>query len=405
MATPAAARQAALFLLNPALLAAGLLAYALVRLLEPWRRIQFGLIRFDRIGHLSVNTETFLRARARGIEDPATLCLFVSARPANRQILDLIKRKLWVFESLPLRWLFNYGIKPRIVGTRFEQLLPFGSNEYANFGNAPSQLLSAWRPDELERGQRLLDSLGIPAGTPFVCFHARDKAYLDATLTHSTRAQKSYHDYRDCDIDNYLPAAQWLTEQGFYCLRMGAAVEKPITSKSPRIIDYALKHRSDFGDAFLLSHCRFYLGNTAGTSSVASSFDVPVAEANLAPLAYPPYRAVDLFLPKKYREARTGRGVAFAEIVAAGLYDCQNGHDFDSAGFEVTENTGPEILALAQEMLGRLEGTWRADPRDEALQRRYWALFPLGSINSGCPARVGAQFLRENEALLPKSPL
>ena len=58
-----------------------------------------------------------------------------------------------------------------------------------------------------------------------------------------------------------------------------------------------------------------------------------------------------------------------------------------------------EIRALALEMDDRLNGAWKPAEEDEELQSRYWSLFKSDEITR-VETRIGAEFLRQNRALL-----
>ena len=90
--------------------------------------------------------------------------------------------------------------------------------------------LSFTRAEESE-GQAELLKMGVPSGSPFVCFLARDSAYL--TATHSNK-DWTHHNYRDCNIENYVAAATELAGRGSFALRMGAVVGKPLADGAPR---------------------------------------------------------------------------------------------------------------------------------------------------------------------------
>lgn len=372
-----------------------------LRLLAPWRRVRIGLLGVNRIGHLAANTEIFLRSRVLGLEDQDACYLVLCGPPANRQLMIMIRRQLCVLEFGWLypfvRFYFNNGLK--IVLAR-QHLAPFKikNNEYNQFNNAPPQL--SFLQIEEARGRRLLESMGIPPGAQFICFHARDKEYLERAVAERPPQGWSHHDHRDCDIRNYLPAAEALAALGFYTLRMGHIVEKPLITRNSKIIDYANKYRSDFGDIYLLARCRFILGNSAGPVPVASCFNVPVAVANDTPLGNARWRRADIFIPKKYRNLSTGIFIPFPEIIALGADLWAHNQRFVEAGIELVENTPEEILALALEMHGRLEGSWHDASGDQELQDRYRSMFPVGHHIEGYPSRVGAEFLRQNAGLL-----
>lgn len=256
-----------------------------------------------------------------------------------------------------------------------------------------------FRPDEDARGRQALRAMGLPPEAQFVCVHSRDKAYLDQAHPYFTREQWAYHDYRDCDIANYLPAARALSAKGLYALRMGSIIEKQLGDGDPRIVDYATRFRSDFLDIWLPANCKFFLGCTAGLVNVPLLFNVPVAAANYVPLGFASFRAGDIFIPKTYRDAR-GVELPFRRIVENGAWEWTDGRQFAQANIEVVENSTEDISALADEMDARLDGRWKPEPGDEKLQLRFRELFPKDHPMRHFPSRVGAAFLRRHEGLL-----
>ncbi len=375
------------------------LVLTLLRSVQPLVKVRIGsLYNYGRIGHLAANTELYLRRRSRSKETEKEWHVFVTGQPANRQLLTMIKRRVTVIENSFCLRLCDY-VQARHPDAEFWIELPLNGNEYDEFNNIPPQL--AFTEDEESRGQELLARMGILPGTPFVCFHARDKAYLDAVHGTQSRGQWAYHDYRDCDILNYLPAAEYLASLGLFAVRMGYAVERKLPDGNPRIIDYATCHRSDFGDIYLSTKCKFFLGSEGGLGCVPWSFNVPVAYANGAPpIGAAAWRHTDVFIPKKLWSRERKRFLTFREIMAVGADRWFWSQQYTAAGLEVVENTPEEILALAKEMNERLDDSWVSTEEDEELQQRYRALIPPGHRCYGFPSRVGAEFLRKNRELL-----
>ncbi len=390
-------RQRARALAASMILPLGLLVYLALRVISLFTRIRVGMLTYDRIGHLSFDTETFLRKRRLGLIDG--ICLLVSGRnPCNRQLLTMIKRAAPVLDFPLASFFYVHGLLPFIKDSGLVLDFAHKSWEYPIFDTAPAQL--RFEPSEEARGRRALEEMGVTPGAPFVCFHARDKAYLDNAFSHRSREGWSYHDYRDCDIANCVPAAEFLASQGLFALRMGHTVEKALTTNNPRIIDYASKFRSDFLDVYLLARCKFFLGNTAGIYALATTFDVPVAVANWAPFSLTPFRRGDMVMHKKYLEIRSGRLVPFRELFALGAQSWFSSEDYSRAGIKLVENSPKEILEFAQEMNARLDGVWTPAPEDVELQERFWNLFPKDHPARGRLCRVGAGFLRDNRSLL-----
>ncbi len=390
-------RKAVSLALRPVWLLFGALLYLAALALSPWRTLRVGLLRHDRIGHLALNTELFLRARAAGPPDSRSLYLFFSGEPANRQLLAMIRRRVTVLRFPLSRVAYDRGIRPFFAGSRFEEKLARHSNEFFELNNVPPQL--AFTEKEEAEGRRLLRELGVGSDGKFVCFHSRDSVYLDRMHAYRTRSEWSYHDYRDCSIENYLPAARALAGRGLTAVRMGHGVASAVPAE-PGIVDYATSHRSDFGDLYLAARCKFYLGNTAGLVCVPPCFGVPVAWANLIPIGYPPWRSVDLFIPKKHWDLRENRQLSVREIFERGLGLALRSKQYADAGVELRENTAGEIAALADEMNSRIDGTWVESPEDARLQQLYRDAHPAGHPARRSPARVGGVFLRENPEFL-----
>jgi putative glycosyltransferase (TIGR04372 family) len=389
------ARAGAVALLRPAFRALGAVVHALLRALEPWRRVRIGYLENERIGHQAINTEMFLRSRVVDPPDAPCLDLLVSGPPANAQLDAMLRRRARVLRLPLLGALHHEGLKARLAGTRFEADLDLYHYDFQRCRTAPPQL--AFTPAEEERGRALLESLGVPAGAPFVCFHARSAAYLAAKHVPG-EAGWSYHDFRDCSLENYLPAANRLAELGYHVLRMGSVVDRPLPPAHPRVVDYATRGRGDFGDVYLSARARFFIGNTAGLVCVPWIFDVPVLLTNMVPLFFPrAHTPRDVVVPKRLWDRAQGRALTFREMAAASWHE---GPLYERAGLEVRENSAEEILEAAEEMHARLAGSWTPGPQDEELQRRFQDLVPAEVRARGCPYRLSAGFLRRHRGLL-----
>jgi putative glycosyltransferase (TIGR04372 family) len=252
----------------------------------------------------------------------------------------------------------------------------------------------SFTPEEERLGWADVSQLGLPEEAPFVCVFARDPAYLDVTYPHL--ADWRHHNFRDADIEDFMTAAEELAGRGYYVLRMGAVVAKPLRQPSAKIIDYAANGRSDFLDIFLGANCRFFLGTYAGIMAVPMIFRRPVVAVNLIPLTLPTRGRDDMLLPKKlwWREKR--RFMTFREMLDCGFLRSQ---EYAAQGIEIIDNTPEEIRSVAIEADERLKGTWRASEEDEELQARFRALFTNSHVR-GRPSRLGTAFLRENIELL-----
>lgn len=371
------------------------LALLLLRLLRPLALVRIGRIRADRIGHLAANTEIFLRRlQLRRPAEPA-FHVFVCGEPCNRQLLTMYKRRLFVIES-PLLTKVVMIWEPWLSRTPFFEPLLFRSNEYDEFSLGRATL--EFTPAEEARGRAALERMGVGPDDWFVCFHNRDSAYLGQA---APGRDWSYHDYRDCDIRNFLKAAEYVVSRGGFALRMGAAVAAPLPGGlHPRIIDYATSHRDDFLDIYLVAKCRFMIGSDTGLAQVATAFDVPVVNTNVPRIDWASFRAQDIFIQKRMFDEAQGRLLTYPEILARGHALFLKGSHLAENRLRLIENTAEEILDATREMDERAAGTFVAGPEDEELQRRYRALFGPERSCHGFRSRIGRDFLRANKGVI-----
>jgi len=309
----------------------------------------------------------------------------------------MIRRRVRVVQNETALSLYQ-GLRSRSSKSSIWAHLPLLQNEWELFNKVP--LFLQFTDDEERQGTALIKSMGIGDGEPFVSFHVRDSAYLDAMHTYRGREGWEAHDYRDADVLTYLPAVKMLAEKGVPSVRLGQIVSQELPNPRPEIIDYATHHRTDFGDVYLCAKPKFYLTAGGGPISIAWIFGVPAAYANLIPLWTKSPGQNDIFTPKKLWDIQRKQFLTFRETVESGVDQFQESYMYRDAGLEVVDNTPEEILALTQEMNDRIDGAWVGEDGDGELQRRFSDIYHPGHRSHGFPSKVGAEFLRQNQDLL-----
>ena len=374
-----------------------LLVVLFIRLLRPFVLIRFGELISSKIGHLGANTEVYLCERDLGMQGPRSLDIFyINGFICNRQLMKMWKRVLPVSVFAPgLDWVNRAlpgGDKHKIQWREHTQ----DRDIFCTMEHTKAHI--SFLAEEERLGELLLQKLGIKNGSPFICFLSRDPAYLDAVVP---KINTRYHDHRDSDIKNFIPAVERLTANGYSALRMGAIVKEPLEIINPMIIDYAIEYRTEFLDIFLGAKCRFYLGDPCGFHAIPMIFRRPLAIANFIPLEYAPtWSAQYLFIPKKLWLRGERRFLTFGQILGSKIGRCYYNQQYEKEEIEVIENTPEEITALAIEMDQRLKGEWQINGDDDELQKRFWGLFKPGELNRVFRSRIGAEFLRQNTNLL-----
>lgn len=372
----------------------------IVRLLRPWLLIRFGLLHSSRLGHFAANTELYLCQRDLGLCGRRSFDIFYSQHiVSNQQLHKMWKRtgKLHIFPFYNLMALVD----------RLNQLLPGGKEHVIITSDKDlylvlnrTQMHLFFTTEEERLGSVAFKKLGLLDGRPFVCFYARDPSYLSTIFPQNNWR---YHDYRNANINNYLPAVKELTQRGYYAVRMGSIVKGELKGIDSKIIDYSVNGRTDFLDIFLAAKCRFFLTSTGGLTNLLAIFRKPIAYANFIPIGIEClYRCApgSIFIPKNLWLRQERRFLTFREIFSLGADNFLSSEEYEQLGIEVIENTPQEITDLAIEMDERLKGSWRPQREDEELQRKFCAIvMPQGDVRSPLPL-LGSKFLRQYKELL-----
>lgn len=377
-----------------------------IRLIRPWLLVRFGGLNSSRMGHFAANTELYLCERDAGINVPKERYVdlfYMRYEPiCNEQLATMWKRVLRVWPGWVLAPI-----------NRVNRLIPGGAvHVIGDITQGDRDVHNLWDrfPPHLEftleeksRGEAGLQAMGIPPGTPFVCLSVRDSAYLEGSFE---AVDWSYHNYRDCDIQNCVLAAEELADRGYFVIRMGARVREAMKTTHPRVIDYATNGmRSDFLDIYLGANCEFCISVMSGFDAVPRVFRRPTVFANVVPLGYMnTYEAQYLGIAKHLFSKARNSELTLAEIFAHGVGFSIFTSDYASQGIDIVENTPEEIRDVVVEMAERLNGTWQPHDDDGVLQKRFWEIFPTDvleatnkrPLHGEIRARFGAAFLRNN---------
>ena len=378
-----------------------------IRLIRPWLLVRWGHLRSSRIGHFAANTELYLCEQDAGINAPTQRHVdffFMERLICNQQLAKMWKRVLRIcphWMETPINWL-NMLIPSGAVHLIGDPTQNDRDVHNLVEHSAPHLEFTA---EEAARGEAGLGMMGIPPGSPFVCLIVRDSAYLD---THSSR-DWSYHNYRDSDVQNYVLAAEALADRGYFVIRMGATVREAIKSDHPRVVDYAANGmRSDFMDIYLGAKCEFCISGNTGFDAIPFLFRRPVVNVNVLPIGYLwTFRSQNMGITRHHFSLHKERDLTLSEIVSSGAVFYVQNSDYEAEGIQLIENTPEEIRDVVVEMVERLNGTWQPQEDDEALQRRYWEIFPTDAktadgkpLHGEIRSRFGAAYLRNNRGFL-----
>lgn len=377
----------------------------IIRAIRPFCLVRVERIVSWRLGHFAGNLELYLCERDAGINAARQRVFdlwYHGTAPCNAQLATMFGRVIhigprWLLAPVTSVNALLPGGAPHHVGTNTKH-----DRDVHNLIERFSPHLS-FTPEEEARGEAGLRALGIPPGHPFVCLAVRDAAYLtDQSSRDHQQVDWSYHDYRNCHIQNYVAAAQALGQRGYYVVRMGALVQQPMPVSDPMILDYAANGmRSEFMDIYLGAKCAFCISNGGGFDAVPYIFRRPVLYVDMVALGYSfTFSPLALLTTKKHWLRAEERFLTFRELFQSGAGEFFRSDQFQKMGIDLIESTPEEVAATVLEMEARLSGTWEATDADQERQRRFWELFPKTDFHGAIRAQVGTDFLRRNETWL-----
>lgn len=379
-----------------ALVPPALVVVVVVRLLRPFIKIRFGPLASFRIGHYSSNTETYLTERDAGLHGRRTLDIFYDLHPVcNEQLGRMWRRVIPISPLAVLPDRLNRAIpggNAHAIPFRFYQ----GRDVHGILADSEPHL--SFTAAEEAKGQAALQGLGIEDGAEFVCILGRDPSYLASS---DPKRNWDYHDFRDMDIQSYLPAAEELTNRGYYVFRMGSVVKDALQTSNPRIIDYATGSPTAFMDIYLTAKCKFFISCGSGPDGVANALRKPVAFVSYVPIEWDyTWAPTHIMIPKRLWLRSENRCLSFREILQSDIGHFRETAQYDDMGLDLQENTPEEIRAVAVEMDERINGTWQDDAEGVELQRKYRSLFLPSDRHGVNVSKIGAEFIRQNQHLL-----
>lgn len=369
-----------------------------VRLLRPFLKFRFGIVKTTRIGHFAVETELYLCERELGMHGRKTFDFFTATVPVvNKQLLTMFKREMYI--SLFVHYLYKVNLwfpgSDKYIIKRREDV----DKDYDNLLTKTGVHL-VFTPEEEKFGINELKKMGISKTDEFICFHARDNEFLKSMYSITTLG----HDHRNSSINNYIQMAQKMTQLGYYAVRMGAITEEPLNISNERIIDYSSKYRTEFLDVYISNKSKFFVVSATGMNALPIIFRKPIVFVNISPIRHMFYwYHKGLFIFKRLWHRKESRYLNFKEMLVPNVFfnEPENINiEYETKNIEVIDNTPEEICDLAIEMDQRLKGKWQSSKEDEELQEVFWDLFKSIDIRGEIKARIGASFLRQNKNLL-----
>ena len=378
-------------------------------ILYPICDFKIGILYSNYIGRFLGNTEYYLREKSLIKNKKYQFHILIAGKTINSQILKMISRKTLLIHNIFIYNLLNQ-IKRQTLDSNLWIDLNITGWLRSGWTKAKPQL--SFTKKEEEKGKLLLEKLGLKNNDKFVCIFAKDKFYSDdpekPPLANSFWGTK---DFRNCNIENFLKAAEYLTKKKIYVIRIGLhQPEQILKSNNDKIIDYTGKIRKNlddphFADAYLPAKCEFLIGCTSGIYQFASIFNKPVASTNMVPYGECGRNINDIVIFKKCINVNKNEILSISEAINFGItgdwLTNEQILELESRGILFRENSPDEILDLTIEMYERLNGLWKKKTDEKEIQQKFLKISKIYD-NEGqeYPGKVCYNFLKNNKKLL-----
>lgn len=351
------------------------LLYFVLRAISPLVCIRFGVLSTKRIGAFVMMTDEYLRKKSLGLDRPRTWnILTVQSYVSNEYLVRKWSQHLFIVRPNRLLSAIVQFFKAR------RNIPAFSAHLVPMRGHDPhkvyyrTETFVTFTDSEREDAARTLETNGIPRTSDYVCLHVRSADYLKNNKLQDQ--DYSIHNHRDCTLDNFRTAVEYLSASGTFSLHFGTHDTRKMATTAERYIDYANTFRSEFLDVYLAMNCRFFISTHSGPDVLASIAKRPVLWTN-----NPTYRLMmllsqhDVYLFKKLWSTKEKRFLSLREVASwPELAGCVYADKFKQMGIEPIENSSEEILDATVEINQRIAGTYQEHPENQARQEKFYEL-------------------------------
>ena len=354
-----------IFLLSPFLI--------FIVLIKPIVLIRFGNLGCERIGRF-YNAEMHLLLRKYNKKRVKSFNIWVTGDfISNEQYLIILKRKFLVIQQL---FIFYKVLEllSKYINIYSEHIITLDHTfkNYSLFYKHPIQLNLT--KQEINKGELILKQFGIPKNAKIICITSRDNLYLRRTYP---SVDFSYHNYRDSNVNNYIPAIKALIKKNFYVVRMGKIAAKRLDIKSSKFVDYPFHPlKSDFMDFFFAYKCYFWICSNAGIDEAAKVFRKPLMDSNIAPLTGLKVTYKKVLLCLKIHKNYNNKKLSLNEIFDCGVGKFCRSEEFRRKKIKLNELNANQIIDTLLEMTKLMKDSWKIkNKNDLKLQKKFRKLY------------------------------
>ncbi len=381
-------------------------------LIYPFVKVRFGMIHNDVFGHYLFDPEFYLRKKKLTKEKSYDLFFFSSNHEINTFWDKVIKR------NFKVNSIFKFFFLNSNLFFRSKNSFKLNERTARDTENIfyRTNIQLSFTKEEINDGKIFLKSIGLKQNQKFVCVVNRDPFYKKNVVDQYYKDRNwDYHNYRNSNIDTYIPAIEYLLKKNYFVIRVGKGVSKKLEIDHENFLDYSSSElRNDFLDVFLMSNSYFNLVSESGLLIVSLIYNVPICFVNMGSIkATQVWHEKQITIFKKIWSNEKKNFLSLKEHKY--LSDPNNYKDKtlirnensvyfweDNEKYSIHDNTPQEILDATIETENIvLNNTWKNRNKSK-LETDFWKNFLYDKNFHGPQIRssVGNQFLEDNKYLL-----
>ena len=313
-------------------------------------KIKIAKINGKRIGNILIVTELYLLEILDG-KRKKNKFIWIEGPIANKFLSSVIQEKINLFPSFFAYPAYLFGKKIKYFENIFlEKATICGDRDiYGLLDKYPIQINLKDKYLNLGREQ-LKKYFGLDPKYKIVTLVIRDNSYLQKYFKNS---DWSYHDYRDCEINNFKKLINHLISKNYVVIRMGKTANKKFDINNEKFIDYPFfEKKSDFLDIYISYICEFCVTTSAGIDSIPYVARKPMLFVNLAPLSFFwSFSKRNMIAYKWYYSEKNKKILTFKEIYQNKFDDFVKKNEFDDNYIKLIELNENELYLIIMEFL------------------------------------------------------
>ncbi len=398
----------------------------LIKIISPFYLIRWHCTISTRIGHYACNLNLYLCEKEQKVINSRikTFDIFYDRKVVcNEQLKKMFRRKMFF-----LPWFIMYPVNHlnEIFFEKFfkrknlhdlgyyrtlEKKEDFFVPPLSNFDKFnvidKSKIQMEFSDKEISIGLNNLNKMGLNNNSKIVSLVIRDADYLKDKYKNISY---QHHSHRDTNLDFYLKAVKYLTENGYNVVIFGNLFEKDYQeiSRLKNVIFYSnSKYYSDFMDIFLISRSKFVISSITGLDEVPSAFKIPILEVGVVPFCLQrTYSDLYISLFKNYFSKSLNRNLTMSEIFENNLHSI-DGNTYLNNELRFVHPSTDEIFFACKEMCERIENKYIESEEDINNQKKFKDLYNYyikikqpNRITLENKGKVAKEFLKNNLSLL-----